>query len=92
MHKVTYHPLVTDDMDALPRVWQKRVMSAVDTKLTSEPATYGKPLRNELWPLYSLRVGDYRVLYILKKAGVYVVLVRHRRDVYKEAVKRATRS
>jgi len=91
MPNVTYHPLVVDDLDALPRSWQKRVMASIDRKLTNDPLLFGKPLRHKLRNYYSLRVGEYRVVYIVKGEQVFVVLVGHRKDVYDEAVQRATR-
>lgn len=91
MHKVAYHPLVTDDLDPLPRTTQQRIIATVASKLGSDPATFGKPLRHTLRNYYSLRVGEYRVIYYLEAGTVYVVLVRHRKDVYTEALKRIMR-
>lgn len=88
MHKVVYHPQVQDDLDPLPRTWQKRIVSTIDKKLTTDPASFGKPLRHELRNYYSLRVGEYRAIYYLEAGTVYVILIRHRKDVYKEAIKR----
>jgi mRNA-degrading endonuclease RelE of RelBE toxin-antitoxin system len=91
MPKLTYHPRVSDDLDALPRSTQKRVMRAIDEKLTTDPTHFGKPLRHILRRYYSLRVGEYRVIYIMNGEHVFVVMIRHRKDVYVEAVKRAGR-
>lgn len=91
MHSVVYHPLVEGDLDTLPQSWQKRSVVTIDKKLTTDPASFGKPLRHELRNYYSLRIGEYRVVYYLENGTAYVVLVRHRKDVYKEAVKRVMR-
>jgi len=91
MPNVTYHPRVVDDLDLLPRTWQKRVMATIDRKLTNDPTSFGKPLRHALRNYYSLRVGEYRVIYIVHKDDVLIVLVGHRKDVYDEAVQRVKR-
>lgn len=33
--------------------------------------------------VYRVRVGDYRVVYKRSESEVYIILIRHRRDVYK---------
>jgi mRNA interferase RelE/StbE len=91
MHKVLYHPLVEKDLDALPVTIQKRIVTTIDRKLTADPVSFGKPLRHVLRNYYSLRIGEYRVIYYLENEIVYVVLVRHRKDVYAEALKRVMR-
>lgn len=42
-------------------------------------------LAGDLAGIYKLRVGDYRVLYTLKKdaRSLCILRIRHRRDVYK---------
>jgi mRNA interferase RelE/StbE len=51
--------------------------------LAREPAT-GYPLRGRLRGLRSLRVGSYRVVYLLSENGsiVRVVAIRHRSVAY----------
>ena len=43
----------------------------------------GKPLRGNLEGEWSLRVGEYRVLYTIEGSIVWVETVRHRRDAYR---------
>jgi len=45
----------------------------------------GKPLRGELSGKWSLRIGDYRVIYVIDEQRKIVLLyyVRHRKKVYK---------
>ena len=50
--------------------------------LKDEP-DQGKSLTGELAGEYSLRVGTYRILYIIQGDDLIVETVRHRRDVYK---------
>ncbi len=58
-----------------------RVREAVGHLRTDPHA--GKPLKGELAGEWSLRIGDYRVLYTLGRGIVWVETVRHRREVYR---------
>ena len=52
--------------------------------LAENPWRVGKQLRPPLWPRYSARRGEYRVIYdILEDQSVVrVATIQHRRDVY----------
>jgi mRNA interferase RelE/StbE len=70
------------EMDRLPAVIFQRVSKAL-LSLEHEPRPRGcRKLRGS--EQYRLRVGDYRILYIIadKERVVEVVAVGHRRDVY----------
>jgi mRNA interferase RelE/StbE len=45
----------------------------------------GKPLRGELAGRWSLRIGDYRVIYVIDENQKIVILysVKHRKVIYK---------
>ncbi len=61
---------------------QARIKDAV-LSLRDEP-TKGKVLTGDLVGEYSLRVGSYRILYIILDDDVIVETVRRRRDVYEK--------
>ena len=70
-------------MDRLPRAVFARVIQVL-LKLERNPRPVGcKKLRGV--ERYRLRVGDYRVLYIIDDAAasIEIVAVGHRRDVYR---------
>jgi len=43
-----------------------------------------KPLKGKYKGLYRLRVGDYRIIFQVKKEEVLIIIIRigHRRDIY----------
>jgi len=41
-----------------------------------------EPLHRELKGSYKLRVGDYRVIYSVRKGPLIIEAVGHRRDIY----------
>ncbi len=61
----------------------ERLVRAIDN-LKANPFT-GKKLLGELADFRSLRVGEYRILYIIieKRILIQVVKIAHRREVYR---------
>jgi len=43
----------------------------------------GKPLKGELKGNFSHRVGDWRIVYSIEKAFIFVKDIRHRREIYR---------
>lgn len=82
--------VVKNDFKALGEHTQKRIKHVVKAKLETHPNVFGKPLRYSLKHAWVLRVGDYRVLYVIheEQKEVRVVLVCHRKNVYSEAKNR----
>lgn len=82
--RVIYHTdVVKHDIPALPKTGKSRIKLAIENRLATEPASYGKPLRHSLQSLWSLRVGDYRIIYKIMEEEILVLKIGHRRDVYK---------
>ena len=90
--KVLYHPEVEDDLISVGHGAARRIVKAIDQKLTTEPFQFGAPLSGNLGMFRKLRIGDYRIVYqvIQNEVIVYVLAVGPRRDkeVYQEAVLR----
>jgi mRNA interferase RelE/StbE len=90
--EVIYHPEVEDDLISVGHGAARRIIRAIDRKLTTEPLKFGDPLSGNLAMFRKLRIGDYRVVYQAseKKVIVYVLAVGPRRDkdVYLDAVSR----
>ena len=72
----------TKEMAKLPKVHLQRIVTKIEA-LAKEPRPNGcKKLSAD--EKYRIRVGEYRILYTIEdnKLIVYVVKVRHRKDVY----------
>jgi len=67
--------------EKLDKVLREKVSLAVG-ELADNPRL-GKPLKGPLEDEWSLRVGDYRVLYSIDRNIVWVETVRHRREAYR---------
>jgi mRNA interferase RelE/StbE len=89
---IIYHHAVEEDLESIGPSSAKRVVKAIDEKLTRQPMQFGTPLSGGLSSFRKLRVGDFRVVYQVqeKKVLVYVLAVGPRRDkeIYRLALKR----
>ena len=74
--------VVRDDIPALSKAIKERLRREIEHKLTTKPIEFGKPLRYSLKGCRRLRVGDYRVVYVIEGARVTIVKIGHRKEVY----------
>lgn len=89
---ILYHHGVEEDLESIGPSAARRIVKAIDAKLTQSPMQFGAPLSGGLADFRKLRVGDYRVVYQVyeKRVVVYVLAVGPRRDneIYRTALKR----
>ena len=81
-----YHPLAAGDLRRLDRTSALRILRAIETRLLPAPDIAGKPLRGKLKNVRALRVGDWRVIYAIRKSEIWVLRIGHRREVYEAHV------
>ena len=82
MFKITYDIRVRDDISRFSKSLKARIQKAIEDKLQASPEIFGKPLRHSLYGFRSLRVGEYRVVFLLKNDEVLILLIAHRKEVY----------
>ncbi|MBI5208984.1 MAG: type II toxin-antitoxin system RelE/ParE family toxin [Elusimicrobia bacterium] len=88
MFSLLYHPLIARDIISINRDIRQRLAKAIQERLSSHPESYGKPLSGDLAGYWTLRVGDYRVVYRVVKHEVWIFAIINRRDVYSEVMNR----
>ncbi|MEK9154336.1 MAG: type II toxin-antitoxin system RelE/ParE family toxin [Patescibacteria group bacterium] len=87
--KIYYHSKVTSaDLSRIDRKWLIGIEQAIRERLATNPISFGKPLRYSLKGVRSLRVGDYRVLYILNQRTIYIGAIKHRSVAYDSRVEK----
>lgn len=71
-------------LQKLPKDVQSRIVDKMDFFCyQDDPLRYAEPLvRSELGQ-YRFRVGDYRIIADLESDGLIILLVGHRRDIYR---------
>jgi mRNA interferase RelE/StbE len=80
---VSYKKSVTRDLKNLDKSEAKRVIDKLERELKKDPDG-GEQLKGKFAGLSRLRVGDYRVIYTRTKDGVLILLIAHRKDVYRK--------
>lgn len=84
-----YHPAVESyDLPRLSTHVRARIRAALEERAATRPAAYGKPLRGTLKGLWSIRVGDRRIIYAIAGDEVYVLRIGHRREAYRDVLRR----
>ena len=86
MHKLEFSHLAAKELERIYRVDRKlyaRLIAASETLKTNP--YQGKKLKGRLAGDYSMRVGDYRIIYTIykNKLIVYIIDLGHRKEIYK---------
>lgn len=94
--EVLYHHEVEADLESVGAAMARRIIRAIDQKLTRSPLEFGTRLSAGLADFRKLRVGDCRVVYQVlgRQVIVFVLAVGPRRDkeIYRTATKRKSLS
>ena len=85
MYKVQFSKQAGKDIRNLPKTVIKRVIIASEGLATNPQPNGCKKLLGTKENLYRVRIGDYRIIYIIEETIRVVTVrnVRHRKDVYK---------
>ncbi len=91
--EILIHPLVLkEDLPAMDSSLQKQILKTIRKKLTTDPESFGRPLRGEFSGYWKLKVADYRVIYSLHKERVIVKVIkigpRRNFEIYEELIRR----
>jgi mRNA interferase RelE/StbE len=84
VYKVEYAKSVVKDLKLLPKETRKKALAIIEKSLAQDPYL-GRPLTGPFKGLYKYRIGDYRIIYTIeqKKIILFVLKIRHRKDVYR---------
>ena len=83
-YSVSYHPEIHQDISSIPKNIKLRIKKAIEQRLLIDPLKFGEPLRRSLQGFRKLRVGDYRIIYKIKKEQITILKIGHRKEVYKK--------
>jgi len=82
-YRLLYHPdVIARDIPRLDAPVRRRVRAAIESKLKDHPEAHAKPLAHTTQRLWSLRVGDWRVIFALRSDELWILKLGHRRDAY----------
>lgn len=78
--EIFYKESVEKDLKRIDKIQRIKIIDLIEKELSE--GVRGKKLKGRFQDLYSLRVGDYRVIYCLFSQGILILRIRHRKDVY----------
>jgi mRNA interferase RelE/StbE len=83
-YQVIWNEKSLKELSRLGRKEARRIQAKVERHLVKAPQELGKPLTGPWKNLYRYRIGDYRVIYEIRKQEIVLVVVKvgNRRDVY----------
>jgi len=83
-YAIEFKPAAFRQLEKLPREVQERIAVKIET-LRNDPFPAGCKKLFGLPDLWRVRVGDYRVIYQVRRGMllILVLTVGHRRDVYR---------
>lgn len=86
MFRIIWKKSVLKKLKSLDKSIASKIYQKVETHLALDPVSLGKPLGHKFRGFFSFRSGDYRVIYSIKRAELYICVVKvgHRKDIYEE--------
>lgn len=84
-YKVRITPEGLRNLDTLPEKVRDAALTALRGPIRENPRRLAKPLVGELADLFSVRRGDYTVIYSIDDAADIVIVhrIQHRRSAYR---------
>ncbi|MDE3142746.1 MAG: type II toxin-antitoxin system RelE/ParE family toxin [Bacteroidota bacterium] len=85
MYKITFKDSASKELQRLSKSVIKKIVFSIN-ELSENPRPNGvKKLKDSNENLYRIRVGDYRIIYVIDD-GIKIVNIRrigHRKDIYR---------
>lgn len=84
MLPVSFSPLAKRSLNKLSPSVQRRVIEKLEFYARQEnPLTFAEKLIDRKIGDYRFRIGDYRVIFDLKEKQILILLIGHRREIYR---------
>ena len=88
MYNVSFHSDVEQDISNIDKEILERIQRAKDIKISTRTEIYGSKFKGSLKDYSKIRIGYYRIIYMMRSKTVYILAVGHRKDIYKTATRR----
>ena len=82
-YNITYKKSVAKDLKRISKAQAKRILNMIDTELTKNPESF-PALSGPFAGMRKLRVGDYRVIFVIIDQAVLILRIQDRKDVYRK--------
>lgn len=86
-YSFSYHPRAADEADKLPQSDNERIQRKLKEIVTSEfrdiPDWGAEPMQAVPYDIYKIRIGDYRVAFLMLEEDCVILKIGPRRSFYK---------
>ena len=77
-------PSALRDLKKFSKPVQKRIVGKLDFYARSpDPLGFAETIHDKSLGCYRFRVGDYRIIFDLIKDDIIILVIGHRKDIYK---------
>ncbi len=83
MPKVEWEKEALADIQKIDRPIVKRILNKITWLSQHFDNIIPEPLSGDMSGHFKLRIGDWRVVYVLEKHAIVIRAVGHRREIYK---------
>ncbi len=83
MPKVEWEREAIDDLQKIDRPIVRRILNKITWLSQHFDNITPEPLSGDMSGHFKLRIGDWRVVYVLEKRAIVIRAVGHRREIYK---------
>lgn len=81
-YNIQYKKSVEKDLARIGKKEAKQLLDKIEKELSSHPDRY-PTLKGSFAGLRKMRMGDYRVIYVLLDKDVLILRIGNRREIYK---------
>ncbi len=81
-YKIKFKRSVYKDLSKVPSEEAKTILDKIDILLAEKPKML-PALKGKFKGIRRMRVGNYRVIYVILEDVVLILKIHHRKDVYK---------
>ena len=81
-YNIQYKKSVEKDLARLGKAEAKQVLDKIEKELTTHPDRY-PTLKGPFAGMRKMRMGDYRIIYVVLDKDVVILRVGNRREIYK---------
>ncbi len=84
-YRIEFRPRARKDLKSISKPLAARIVNSIEQLASNPTPIDSKLLKGSLQGLYRLRVGQYRVIYLLKAEEILILITRigHRKDIYR---------
>ncbi len=83
MPKVEWEKEALDDLQKIDRPIVKRIFHKITWLSQHFDSIIPEPLSGDMSGQFKLRIGDWRVIYVIESDSIVIKAVGHRREIYK---------